>query len=173
MLSNVKQSLDTFAKRVVSRSRANLTREKKNITKNLYDSLGYDLKVHAQSFSLKMLMEDYADFQDKGVSGTERKYDTPYSYKQSSNLLGFELATGTFAKWAKFRGIRFRSAVGQFAKGNYKTIGISIALAKKRKGIKPTHFFTRPFEAAFKDLPEDLIEAFALDIQDFMKFTNK
>ena len=173
MLSNVKQSLDTFAKRVVSRSRANLTREKKNITKNLYDSLGYDLKVHAQSFSLKMLMEDYADFQDKGVSGTERKYDTPYSYKQSSNLLGFELATGTFAKWAKFRGIRFRSAGGQFAKGGFKTIGVAIALAKKRKGIKPTHFFTRPFEAAFKDLPEDLIEAFALDIQDFMKFTNK
>ena len=173
MLSNVKQHLDTFAKQVVSRSRANLTRKKMNVSKNLYDSVGYDLKVHAQSFSLKMLMEDYAEFQDKGVSGTERKYNTPYSYKQSSNLLGFELATGTFAKWAKFRNIRFRSAGGQFAKGGFKTIGVAIALAKKKKGIKPTHFFTRPFEAAFKNLPTELIDAFALDLQGLIKFTTK
>ena len=164
MLSNVKQSLDTFAKRVISRSRANLTRQKKNVTKDLYNSLDYQLNVSANSFSLSMYMEDYADFQDKGVSGTERKYSTPYSYKASSNLLGFELATGTFAKWAKFRGIRFRSLGGQFAKGNFKTIGVAIAIAKKKKGIKPTHFFTKPFEAAFKDLPSEVVDAFGLDL---------
>jgi len=173
MLSNVKESLDTFAKRVISRSRANLTKKKKNVSKKLYDSLDYDLKVHKNSFSLKILMEKYADFQDKGVSGTERKYSTPYSYKSSSNLLGFELATSTFAKWAKLRGIRFRSVGGQFAKGNYKTIGVAIALAKKKKGIKPTHFFSKPFESAFKDLPSELVESFSLDIQQFLKFTTK
>jgi hypothetical protein len=168
MLSNVKQSLDTFAKRVISRSRANLTRQKKNVTKDLYNSLDYQLNVSANSFSLSMYMEDYADFQDKGVSGTERKYSTPYSYKASSNLLGFELATGTFAKWAKFRGIRFRSLGGQFAKGNYKSIGVAIAIAKKRKGIKPTHFFTKPFEAAFKDLPSEVVDAFGLDLNNII-----
>jgi len=168
MLSNVKQSLDTFAKRVISRSRANLTRQKKNVTKDLYNSLDYQLNVSANSFSLSMYMEDYADFQDKGVSGTERKYSTPYSYKASSNLLGFELATGTFAKWAKFRGIRFRSLGGQFAKGNFKTIGVAIAIAKKKKGIKPTHFFTKPFEAAFKDLPSEVVDAFGLDLNNII-----
>ena len=164
MLSNVKESLTTFGKRVVSRSRANLTRNKMNVTKDLYNSVEYDLNVSKNSFSLSFYLEDYADFQDKGVSGTDKKYSTPYSYKTSSNLLGFELATGTFARWAKFRGIRFRSLGGQFAKGNFKTIGVAIAIAKKRKGIKPTHFFSKPFEAAFKDLPEEVIEAFGLDL---------
>jgi len=168
MLSNVKQSLETFSKRVISRSRANLTRQKKNVTKDLYNSLDYQLNVSANSFSLSFYMEDYADFQDKGVSGTERKYNTPYSYKASSNLLGFELATGTFARWAKFRGIRFRSLGGQFAKGNYKSIGVAIAIAKKRKGIKPTHFFTKPFEAAFKDLPSEVVDAFGLDLNNII-----
>ena len=168
MLSNVKQSLETFSKRVISRSRANLTRQKKNVTKDLYNSLDYQLNVSANSFSLSFYMEDYADFQDKGVSGTERKYSTPYSYKASSNLLGFELATGTFARWAKFRGIRFRSLGGQFAKGNYKSIGVAIAIAKKKKGIKPTHFFTKPFEAAFKDLPSEVVDAFGLDLNNII-----
>ena len=168
MLSNVKQSLETFSKRVISRSRANLTRQKKNVTKDLYNSLDYQLNVSANSFSLSFYMEDYADFQDKGVSGTERKYNTPYSYKSNSNLLGFELATGTFARWAKFRGIRFRSLGGQFAKGNYKSIGVAIAIAKKRKGIRPTHFFTKPFEAAFKDLPSEVVDAFGLDLNNII-----
>jgi hypothetical protein len=168
MLSNVKQSLETFSKRVISRSRANLTRQKKNVTKDLYNSLDYQLNVSANSFSLSFYMEDYADFQDKGVSDTERKYNTPYSYKSNSNLLGFELATGTFARWAKFRGIRFRSLGGQFAKGNYKSIGVAIAIAKKKKGIKPTHFFTKPFEAAFKDLPSEVVDAFGLDLNNII-----
>lgn len=164
MLSNVKQELTTFAKYVQQQARTNLTKGKHNVTKELYDSVVYDLEVHKNSYSLAFYMEDYADFQDKGVSGTEKKYSTPYSYKSSSNLLGFELATGTFAKWAKFKGIRFRSAGGQFAKGNYKSIGIAIALAKKKKGIKPTHFFTKPFEKAFSNLPQDIIDAFGLDL---------
>lgn len=171
MLNNVKEELSTFGKSVIKQARTNLTKQKHNASKNLYNSLAYDLEVGKNSFRLKMLMEDYAEFQDKGVSGTEKKYNTPYSYKQSSNLLGLELATGTFSKWAKLRGIRFRNDLGQFAKGNYKTIGIAIAIAKKKKGIKPTHFFSRPFELAFKKLPDELIEAFALDMQEFIKFT--
>lgn len=168
MLDNVKEALTTFAKRVRKEARTNLTKGKHNVTKELYNSVDYELEVHANSYSLRFLMEDYADFQDKGVSGTEVKRNSPYSYKSNSNLLGFELATGTFAKWAKFRGIRFRSVGGQFAKGNYKTIGVAIALAKKKKGIKATHFFSKPFESAFKDLPEDIIDAFGLDLDNII-----
>ena len=166
MLSNVKQSLETFSKRVISRSRANLTRQKKNVTKDLYNSLDYQLNVSANSFSLSFYMEDYADFQDKGVSGTERKYNTPYSYKASSNLLGLEYHTGTFAKWAKFRGKQGRNKLGQFI--TYKQTGFMLASLIKKKGIKPTHFFTKPFEAAFKDLPSEVVDAFGLDLNNII-----
>ena len=81
MLVNVKEELNRFAKYVISQSRANLTRGKKNSSKNLYNSLDSEVKVSKNSFELSFLMEDYGVFQDKGVSGVKKKYDTPYSYK--------------------------------------------------------------------------------------------
>jgi len=32
-------------------------------------------------------------------------------------------------------------------------------------------FFTKPFEKAFTNLPIDVVEAFALDIDDLLEFT--
>ncbi len=174
MLKNVQISLNDFAKFVVKQSRTNLTKNKKNVSKELYNSIGYDLKVHPNSFSLRMMDDsDYWQYVDKGVSGTERKFNTPYSYKKSSNMLGFELATGTFANWAKARGLRFRSAKGTFAPGDYRSIGIAYALAHKKRGSKPTNFFSRPFELAYKKLPEEIIEAFGLDMEDLLKHTTE
>jgi hypothetical protein len=39
------------------------------------------------------------------------------------------------------------------------------------KGIKPSLFFTKPFEKAFKNLPNELVEAYGLDVEDFLAFT--
>ena len=64
------KALQRFAKHVVSQSRANLTRGKKRASNGLYDSIGYDLKVHKQSFSLSFVMEEYWMFVDRGVRGS-------------------------------------------------------------------------------------------------------
>jgi len=64
-----------------------------------------------------------------------------------------------------------RSAKGRF--GSYKTMGFILAQSIKKKGIKPSMFFTKPFEAAFKTLDEDIIEAYQLDLKDFFQFTTK
>ena len=80
MLSNVQEELNRFAKYVISQSRANLTRGKKNSSKELYNSLKGDVKVSKNSFQLSFLMEEYGLFQDKGVSGVKNKYNTPYKY---------------------------------------------------------------------------------------------
>ena len=162
MLTNVKETLTTFAKRVQKETRTKLTKDKHNVSKDLYNSVEYDLEVHKNSFSLSFYMEDYYDFLDKGVSGTEQKYNTEYSYKQSSNLVGMEYYTGTFGKWAKFRGKQGRNKLGQFL--TYKQTGFMLAALKKKKGQKPTHFFTKPFESAFNSLPQDIIDAFGLDL---------
>jgi hypothetical protein len=39
------------------------------------------------------------------------------------------------------------------------------------QGIKPSLFFTKPFEAAFKRLPDELIEKFGLDAMNLFKQT--
>jgi hypothetical protein len=38
-----------------------------------------------------------------------------------------------------------------------------IARGVYMNGIKPSLFFTKPFEKAFKQLPDTLVEAFGLD----------
>lgn len=164
MLTNTKQSLEYFRKYVSSQARRNLTRLKKNDTKGLYKRLDGVLKVSPNSFQLSWDL-GYGNFQDKGVSGTEKKYDTPYSYKSKMPPIK------PLSDWAKRKGIRLRDEQGKFQKGNYKTIGFLIARNIFRKGIKPSLFFTKPFEKGFKNLPDQLIEAYGLDVEEFLKFT--
>lgn len=163
--------MNQFAKYVVQQSRTNLTKGKKNASKGLYDSLGYEYFEGPNSFAVSFAMEDYAKFVDNGVSGTEQKYNTPYSYKRTSNLRGLEYHTGTFAKYAKQRNLRFRDKKGRFL--SYKTIGYILASSVKKKGIAPSLFFTKPFEKAFKRLPNEIAKAYALDLENFMQFTTK
>ena len=171
-LQETNKALNKFAKYVIQQARTNLTKGKKNVSNDLYDSLDSEIKISKNSFSMDMFMDKYGMFQDRGVKGTESgKSLSGYSYKQSSNLKGFEAATGTFAKWAKFRRMQPRDKKGRF--GSYKTMGFILANSIKKKGIKPSLFFTKPFEKAFENLPQELIEAYALDVEGMIKFTLK
>ena len=77
------------------------------------------------------------------------------------------------SEWAKKRGIRLRDEKGRFKKGNYNSIGYLISRKIYKEGIKPSLFFTKPFEQAFKKHPNELVENFGLDIEDFLAFTLK
>jgi len=167
MLKEVQGSLNKFAKYVVQQSRSNLTKGKKNVSKSLYNSIEYDLKVMPNSFSPSFIMDEYGIYQDKGVSGTEKKYNTPFKYTNKMPPIK------PIADWAKFKNIRLRNEKGQFSKGNYKTIGFLISRSIYSSGIKPSLFFTKPFERAFKNLPSEVIDAFALEIEDLLDFSTK
>ena len=69
----LRDELNKFAKYVIQQSRSNLSKGKKNASKELYNSLGYQVSKSAQTTSLAFNMADYGKFQDKGVSGTEKK----------------------------------------------------------------------------------------------------
>lgn len=165
MLNNVQDSLNKFAKYVVQQSRTNLTKGKKNVSKSLYNSIEYELNVSKNSFSLSFIMDEYGMYQDKGVSGTKKKYSTPFSYKTKMPPIK------PLSDWAKFKRLRLRDEKGRFKKGNYKTIGFLISRSIFQKGIKPSLFFTKPFERSFENLPKYVIEAFALDVESFFEHT--
>ena len=165
-LKNLETELNNFGKYVVQQSRSNLTKKKHNATKELYNSIGYFVDKTAQGYKISFEMEDYGMFQDRGVKGVKSNYiankNSPFSYKQNSNLIGLEYHTGVFAKFAKRMGMQPRNKKGQF--GSYKSMGYILARSIKNKGIKASMFFTKPFEQAFKRLPEDLAETLAKDI---------
>jgi hypothetical protein len=41
------------------------------------------------------------------------------------------------------------------------------------KGLKPTNFFSRPFDLAYEKLPAELVDAYGLDIEGFMNIALK
>ena len=164
----MKEELNDFGKYVVQQSRTNLTKGKHNATKELYNSIGYFVDKTAQGYKISFEMEDYGMFQDRGVKGVKSNYvvnkNSPFSYKQNSNLIGLEYHTGVFAKFAKRMGMQPRDKKGKF--GSYKTMGFILANSIKNKGVKASMFFTKPFEQAFKRLPEELAESLAKDLTD-------
>ena len=163
-LKDTQDALNAFGRYVVQQSRSKLTQSNKNVSKRLYESLGYELKVMPNSFSMAFLMENYGEYQDKGVSGTEVKYNTPYKYTNKMP------PPSAFSQWVVRKGLKgTRDASGRFVSRK----GLQFAIAKSifKKGIKPSLFFTKPFEAAFKNLPNDIVEAYGLDVENFLKTT--
>jgi hypothetical protein len=161
---NTKEYLNAFAKYVIQQSRSNLTKGGKNVDKKLYNSLDKEIEVGANSFRMAFLMEDYGAYQDKGVSGTQKKYDTPFSYKSKRPPLK------PIQDWVTKRRFQFRNReTGKFM--SYKSTAFLITKGIFKNGIKPSLFFTKPFEKAFERLPDELIEAYGLDVEQFLQYT--
>ena len=189
MLKNVQQELNRFAKYVIQQSRTNLTKGNSpygsyNDTKKLYNSLDYDINVSPNSFSLSFLMEDYGIFKDKGVKGKDPSKVSPnakikgqqapnstYRFGSGSSSGKWGDFVGGIEKWAKRKNVRFRDEKGRFKKGNYKSLAYVIANNIYNRGIKPSLFFTKPFQKAFKNLDKDIIKAYQLDVEELLKFT--
>ena len=164
MLKNVQQELNRFAKYVIEESRNNLRKKKAKSSNKLYDSLDHKLNVSPNSFSLKFLMEDYGVFQDKGVSGIKKKYNTPYSYTNKMP------PPSKMDKWIVRKGLKgVRGKDGKFLPR--KTLQFLVARSIFFKGIKPSLFFTKPFKKAFTNLDKDIIKAYQLDVEELLKFT--
>lgn len=183
---NVEQVLDTFMSEVVRLAKINLGarrsvedargRSRSRIIDNsgaLRNSLAYTLNVTPNAFSVEALMEDYGAFVDSGRDGSKKKYD-------KSGTLNPGAGSGSFApsqpiqNWVRTKPIRYRNAeTGTFERMTESRVkGLAYVINRKIKewGIPPTRFFSEPFEAKFRDLPDEFVEAFALDMENFLAF---
>ena len=170
---NTRKALEAFKDYVISQSRANLTKKNKNVSKQLYNSLKGIIDVMPNSFSLKFEMEDYGKFQDEGVKGATSTYpestNSPFKFGTGTGKKGG--LSGGIKQWVKARRFQFRDAKGRFT--SYESTAYIISRSIWNKGIKASLFFTKPFEKGFKRLPEELLEAYGLDVEEFLDFTIK
>jgi hypothetical protein len=154
------KALEKFRDLVVAEAKANLQRMGKNSSGKLSNSIKGEVKEMPNSIGIYFEMEPYGNFQDKGVSGTERKFDTPYSYTTKMP------PPSKLDKWIVKRGIAPRNVTGQFQ--SRKGIQFAIARSIFKYGIRPSLFFTKPFEAAYKTLPDTLIDKYGLDAEQLL-----
>ena len=171
---NVDEILNKYGKYVVQQSKSNLTKDKKG-GGDLYNSVSYVIDKSQDDFLLEFLMEDYGVFVDKGVKGKTSTYP-----ETSAALSRFQYGSGTGKKggltkalynpetkngWIKKKKFQWRDKkTGRFL--SYESMSYLIARSIYNKGLKANLFFTKPFEAGLKRLPDDLSKAFVLDIED-------
>ena len=183
-----KEALEDFGEYVSENSKKRLLRKNKFQTKkttkgNLYNKIGYDLEVGANSLLVRfpfMKDVDYAKYIDQGVTG-KNPSDLPkgakwYNKQRNINRKSpFKFGSGKGKGYIKSginqfiikKGIK---GVGEKRKGLIYIISRSIYLS----GIPAKKFFTRSFDEGYKNLPDKIIEAFALDVKEkFKQFTLK
>jgi hypothetical protein len=163
--SEVKKSLERFRNHVISVSKRNLTNQRKNVSKSLYNSIKGDVKAMPNSISLQFYMEDYGAYQDLGVKGkksSSKAPNSPFKFGSGTGRQG-GLRKGIF-DWVKKRRIQFKDRKsGRFL--SYESTAFLITRGIYNKGMKPSMFFTKPFEAAYKNLPNELVQSFGLDAE--------
>ena len=160
-LKETREALNNFGKFVVQQARTRLTKGRKNVSKKLYNSLGYKINATQDSISVIFEMEDYGKFQDQGVSGIKKKYDTPFSFKSKMT------PSKAFSQFIVRKNIKgSRDEKGRFV--SRKSLQYLIARSVYMRGIKPSMFFTKPFNQAFDKLPPELQEKFGIDIENII-----
>lgn len=158
---DVQQSLDKFKEGVIRDTKKNLQRQ--TSTGTLSNSLVGKAKKSKNSVEISFTMKAYGFFQDRGVQGK----------KGGKSLEGYKYTdkappASAFSQWAikKFPE-QTRNSKGQFV--SRKSLQFALANHIFNYGIKPTLFFTKPFEKHYKKLPPELIAKYGLKIDKLLK----
>ena len=164
------EELNKFAKYVIQQSRSNLTKGSQpygsyNDTKSLYNSLKGNITPTQKGANLSFEMADYGKFKDLGVRGkssSAKAPNSPYKFGTGSGRKGG--LTEGIEQWVKRKGIQFRDKKsGRYL--TYESTSLLIARSIYHKGMKASLFFTKPFTAAFKRLPDELIKAYSVGLE--------
>lgn len=164
-LKEVNSVLKRFRDYVIQQSRSNLSKSGKNVSKELYNSLNGEVVTQDNYSIVGFSMADYGMFQDKGVRGassSDKAPNSPFRFGSGTGKKGG--LTKSILEWVKAKRFQFRNKEnGKFM--SYEQTGYLISRSIFQKGIKPSLFFTKPFEAGYKKyIDTDLMKAFSQDI---------
>lgn len=159
----IQKALERFRDHVVNQAKSNLTRMDKNVSKKLNQSIKGDVKAMPNSIGMYFSMEEYGAYQDQGVKGkrsSSKAPNSPFKFGSGTGKKGG--LTKAMETWVQRRRIQFKDRkTGKFM--SYKSTAFLMTRSIYSKGIKPSMFFTKPFEAAYKNLPEELIEKYGIE----------
>lgn len=125
----------------------------KKATGSLINSLRYNIDENNDgSYELVYEANDYAEFVDQGVNGTERRVgSTIHSYTNKLPPI-FNII-----QWCKVRGID-------------KGAAYAIQWHIYTQGIKPVAFFNRTVNKTLSSMESELEKAMAIDIENYIKY---
>ena len=178
--NKTKKALQDFGKNVVIAAKKNLKKKRKRRNGKSYPLVNsgeleksVSQKVKG-SFQLEFMFADYGSYLDAGVDGTKKKYGQrkfglkTFSYKTKMPPIA------SILKWTNKKRLRLRNKeTGKFMKGGQQSLAFLIARSIFMYGQKPSYWFTQAFESAYKKLPQELIDKYALDVESFLEYTTQ
>jgi len=170
----VEKVITKFRDYVIQQSRSNLSKSSKNNSKALYNSLKGEVVTENNYTIVGFQMADYGTFVDLGVKGktsSNKAPNSPYKFGSGTGRKGG--LTQGINQWVKQKGFQFRDRKsGRFL--SYESTAYLITRSIFQKGIKPSLFFTKPFEAGYKKyIDVDLMKAFGQDIETMVDYNLK
>ena len=166
--STITQVLEDFGNEMQTDLKAELVKDHAYVSGDLAEQIEFSSVINGQGFVFSLRLKDYYDYVNKGVSGTDKKRNTPYSYMQSSKIPFY------FAKqWMnnkglfKTKGSTITSLAGkQYKVGSKDSQAFAMARSWKEKGTEGNHFYDKVVtEARLDKLRKDLASAAAGDMK--------
>ena len=166
--STIKQVLEDFGNEMQTDLRAELVKDKAYVSGDLAEQIEFTSVIQGTAFVSSLRLKDYYDYVNQGVSGTDKKRNTPYSYMESSKIPFY------FAKqWMNNKGLfvakgtTLTSLAGnKYKAGSKDSQAFAMARSWKEKGTKGNHFYDKVVTQARLDkLSQDLASAAAGDIK--------
>lgn len=162
-----RRAIEKYAKFVIEQSKQNLKKPKKPFgqSSNASGSLSSSLEYKIQGKKIKFLSNDYGQFIDIGVRGSESTYSQT-AQAQTKAKEHFKFKTGPhssiFNNWIRQKGIKGRDKkTGRFITN--KSLSYLIARSIGKKGIRATLFFTKPFNRGLDLFGDEIAEAYLKD----------
>jgi len=166
--SSITEVLKAFGLEMQTDLRAELVKDKAYVSGDLAEQIDFSSIIDDKGYVFTLRLKDYYDYVNKGVSGTERKRNTPYSYMESSKIPFY------FAKqWMNNKGLfvnkgaTITSIAGkQYKAGSRDSQAFAMARSWKEKGTKGNHFYDNVVtDARLDKLKKDLGKAASGDLK--------
>lgn len=184
MLDEVKILLEDYAERVVNAAKSNLAKTD-NANGELYNSLKSEVSQTDDDITVTFTGTPYASFYDQGVQGADptRMPDGAKHRQNRAPLSNFRFGTGNFKGQGSLRGAidqwvvqkpglsNVRDDLGRFIPR--KTMVFLITRSIYLTGLKPSYFFSDPFEFYTERLERELEDALDRDVQLAISQTNE
>ena len=166
-VKHLEKALTKFGSNVIKEGRKILNQKKKRTQENtLFNDYHYKMKSTSSTITFGFEFggaEDYWEFVDQGVvgvggfkgSGNARGGNSPFKFKYA-NPGG--AMVNAIKGWIKNKPISLGGM-------NESSAAWAIGYNLKRRGLERTMFYSKPVNKALTKLPEELTEAFRLDLE--------
>ena len=151
----VLRTVQSFLTAVIAEMQRILSEQGRNASGRLSASIDpTEITIEQSVLRVAITAEDYAEFIDQGVNGTEMNFGSMFSFQPDKKMS--PEAINSIGGWIPAKGVGLPEGFGSF-----KQLAFAIGTNVRKRGIKPTKFIENTFTTetlnAFREALTDVV----------------